>query len=467
MRVMLSFDGIRARANDERGAVAVIVALSLIALIGMVVLVVDVGGLLYRRRQMVSASDAAALAAAQSCVLRESDYKAQADAFAQDNVAGITLMGPGVLDSETMGCMTAREGHVTVQYSIVQNLWFAGIFGKSQNNVTTKATAEWGGVRASNPVPFIVTMHDLGNVSCTDPATGQPVVINPETTPKGSGCYVWFDNGSGGGSFGGFGGSVFGSLNLNTWNIDADEKCNSKDLDDNRNYAFEGGFFDEMDDLNYPAETWVCGGDGNSDSLYDDGGLRHQRGNILVFPVTDGKTIPPGETDPNKIDKFNIVGFVSLKLVEVYKANEIGGGSGTCVVSRTFAPGESLALNTVAGSGCPGSTTVIPNITITSVTDGANNNPTVYNQGQAYTYNALNNTFTWGNNMPAGNVEITFTWSQSGPCGPKPSNASAHCLVVSWEGAQIGNGTIGGVNFGVGTVRLCDLAITGSCDTES
>ena len=35
----------------------------------MVVLVVDVGGLLWNRRAMVNASDAAALAAAKSCVL--------------------------------------------------------------------------------------------------------------------------------------------------------------------------------------------------------------------------------------------------------------------------------------------------------------------------------------------------------------------------------------------------------------
>jgi Flp pilus assembly protein TadG len=452
----------RQHPKEERGAVAVIVALSLIALMGMIVLTVDVGGLLYRRRQMVSASDAAALAAAQSCALGSTKAgvpETQADTFAGDNLSGITLIG-GIVASETVGCETARNGHVTVQYSSVQNLWFAGIFGQSQNDVVTKATAEWGASGSANPIPFIVTMHDFGNVYCTDPDTGLPVQINPETTPEGANCYVWFDNGSNSGSFGGFGGSVFGSLNLNSWNIGETENCPNKDLDANRDYAYNGGFNGDMDPLNYPDPTWVCIGAGEQDTLYGDNGLKNQEGNILVFPVTDGQVV---ESSSGQIEKFNVVGFVAFQLVHVYDANEIGGGSGTCVVEQTFAPGQQLALNTVTGNGCPGTSDVIQDLTITSVTDGANRNPTVYQQQVNYTYNALNNTFAWGNNMPPGNVEITFTWSQPGPCGPKPSNASSHCLVVTWQGAQIGNGAIGGVNFGIPAVRLCDLTVINSC----
>ena len=56
--------------EGERGATAVIVTLSLIALLGLIVLTVDVGQLLFKRRTMVNASDAAALAAAQSCAGR-------------------------------------------------------------------------------------------------------------------------------------------------------------------------------------------------------------------------------------------------------------------------------------------------------------------------------------------------------------------------------------------------------------
>ena len=54
-----------AQLDNERGAATAMVAISLIAIMGMVVLVVDVGGLLTLRRRIVAASDAAALATAQ------------------------------------------------------------------------------------------------------------------------------------------------------------------------------------------------------------------------------------------------------------------------------------------------------------------------------------------------------------------------------------------------------------------
>ena len=75
--------------RGEEGAVAVIVVLSLVALIGVTVLTVDVGQLLFKRRAMVNASDAAALAAAQSCAgVDDSDSpEAMADLFAVDNVS--------------------------------------------------------------------------------------------------------------------------------------------------------------------------------------------------------------------------------------------------------------------------------------------------------------------------------------------------------------------------------------------
>ena len=51
----------------EEGVVAVVVALCLVVLMGGVALTLDVGSLLYRRREMVNGADAAALAAAMEC----------------------------------------------------------------------------------------------------------------------------------------------------------------------------------------------------------------------------------------------------------------------------------------------------------------------------------------------------------------------------------------------------------------
>src|SRR3954467_14110134 len=124
----------------------IIVALCLIALFGMIVLVVDVGGLLWNRREMVNASDAGALSAAQSCVLVAGDdlyrgnEEAAADALASQNSSKANVLPPNILTEP--GCHTSRQGYVTVQYSANQQLFFAGVLGAGGSKpVTTQATA--------------------------------------------------------------------------------------------------------------------------------------------------------------------------------------------------------------------------------------------------------------------------------------------------------------------------------------
>src|SRR5437763_722319 len=83
----------RVDPEGERGATIVIVALALVAMFGMIVLVVDVGGLLWKRRELVNGSDAAALSAAATCALPSAvDPKSAeqaADALAGQNVTGL------------------------------------------------------------------------------------------------------------------------------------------------------------------------------------------------------------------------------------------------------------------------------------------------------------------------------------------------------------------------------------------
>ena len=139
--------------HNEQGATVVIVALVLVAMFGMVVLVVDVGGLLWKRRELVNASDAAALSAAHTCALKSSidpkNAQQAADALALQNVSGSGLTGV-VQDSGT--CHSGSVGWVKVQYSQQQHLFFAPVLGFSnQNGVTTKATAIWGPAGAANP----------------------------------------------------------------------------------------------------------------------------------------------------------------------------------------------------------------------------------------------------------------------------------------------------------------------------
>jgi len=453
--------------RDQDGAFAIIFALCLIALVGMMVLVVDVGGLLYQRRQMVSASDAAALAAAQSCALGATvagDPETTADSIASDNLPSTVGVNGGIIQSETTGCLSESEGHVTVQYQSQHALWFGGIFGSGPVNITTKATAEWGPAGSGWPVPFIVTLDDAGNVFCKD-SNGNPVEINDQT-PKGTVCSVWFDNSSTGGQFLGFGGSVFGSLNLNMWDVPEDANCGPKELNDAKDYASLGGYDGrngDLDPLNYPDPTWVCAGPGDQDALFT--AFEDSKGKNLVFPITDKQV---KLDSAGNIDKFNVIGYVSLELVDVIDANSLPK-PGTCTTKWTFnqssLPTDLAQIGSFGNPACWTGTN--PNTfgapTLTRV---QGNDPQCCTLGTDYTYDAQSHTITWIANRQQ-TVNVKFDYQFIGACGPPPNNASSHCLIVKWQEAQLGNGPLGGNNVGVPAVRLCDPAITGSCDTLS
>ena len=186
--------------GDESGVTMIIVALCLVALIGMIVLVVDVGGLLWNRRAMVNASDAAALSAAKSCVLPASidpqSAEQAADALAAQNSTGADMAPNNILQS--LGCDTADTGYVTVQYGANQQLFFAGIFGAGQGRVTTQATAIWGPAGAANPMPVVIYEQSFQNLSVRQHRSNKT-------------CYVWEDNNNVNGSQ-----SAFGLLDLRT-----------------------------------------------------------------------------------------------------------------------------------------------------------------------------------------------------------------------------------------------------------
>ena len=61
--------------KDESGAVLIMVALSMVVLLGMTALVIDVGYLYQERRQMVTAADAAALAGAQELIYNNDNHE--------------------------------------------------------------------------------------------------------------------------------------------------------------------------------------------------------------------------------------------------------------------------------------------------------------------------------------------------------------------------------------------------------
>jgi Flp pilus assembly protein TadG len=146
--------------DEERGAVLAIVAISLLALLGMVVLTFDLGRGVALKRNMVNAADAGALAAARECALAngEGAARAAADDLVVDNNDVATVTGFQI-DPDPAVCSGAPnpnpdgKNEVTVTASVPQEYFFAQIFGFEDGAVVASATAEWT-LGAANPAPL-------------------------------------------------------------------------------------------------------------------------------------------------------------------------------------------------------------------------------------------------------------------------------------------------------------------------
>jgi hypothetical protein len=445
----------RPRGGDERGATAVIVTLTLIALLGMIILTVDVGQLLYKRRAMVNASDAAALAAAQSCAgLKDSDVPgAMANIFATDNVSSAT---GGITD--VVGCDGPPFGHVTVQYQMQQGLFFAGVLGfDGPAAVRTEATAGWGPAGGANPLPIVVyTGNGQGNCDIEEG-------IGP-----GVSCYLWYDNDL-------FNQSAFGFLNLCTdsdpcthgWDVSPGANCPNVGASLRKDWI-DGNWTGGPNMTNYPAPTFVCRVSGLTSSNWS--ALKNRIGDDLVFPVNDcatqvdknGNTL--GCSTTTAPDKYNIIGFIVLNLDAVLDSKaQWQGNSGTCATApMNMVPlSPDIDLDTIApGLGCT------PYDAISNVKMSRNGNPKCCTLGVDFNYNATTHVVDW---IGANRTNVTLSWdySQGGPCGVPPNNSSAVCLKVHTVEVRFGGSAPGqGANFNLRAVRLCDLTI-GSCPEDN
>ena len=324
----------RIGSDGERGATVVIVALSLVAMFGMIVLVVDVGGLLYKRRELVNASDAAALSAAQTCALSLTkdgrDSQTAANESAGQNVSGTGLSGTV---SDSGNCHTSGTGWVKVQYSQQQHLFFAPVLGFSNSNgVTTRATAIWGPVGADNPIPVVVYASSFHTCK-----------IDADPTP-GVGCYIWEDNNNTNGPQSGF-----GFLDLRTdnpakygWDSAPGATCSDAGSDvKNWISTYPNPNVGNLP-VHYPGATYVCRIDGEKQKPWTE--LGNLVGDTLDFPINRcysnpvgqqfGQIDSSGQQVPcaNTPSQYDIIGFVALKLTGVYDANDsvVKGTNGTC-----------------------------------------------------------------------------------------------------------------------------------------
>jgi Flp pilus assembly protein TadG len=409
------------RLRNDRGAVLPIVVICLVAFFGMVVLTVDVGGLMAKRRSMVNASDAAALAAAQSFALRkeavcgssEGGAQAQADQYATGNVAGATRL------TGTAGFQTDCAAQtVKVAYQTNQQLFFAQVLGFSNSTpVGSTATAIWGPTKGGTVIPLELDPSLTNQCVYPDGVPGDSF-NDPQQCPKA----YWFDNGS-------LTNSGWGLMNLNTWNVSFNASC------DNSGGANDlAGWINQTNPVSVSLTqipTYVCITNGLKNTNWFNA-LAGWAGtdNTFLFPIND----PAQMNYKNGSEKYAIIGFAPMQIVSVISSKDAAavGTSATCTTSVTLAKNQSIdlstaALTTVSGdcSGNPRRTISVQNVSGPSsdytITPSATSDSVIFTANKAGTF------------------QIRFSYWYGGACPGHEgsSNPNAYCLVLKWAGPKV------------------------------
>ena len=160
------------------GQILVIFALSLVAIVAMVGLILDGGATFAQKRAEQNASDVAALAAANDLIVNQgsANWQLTAQTIAGQNgytngVNGVTVQVTCV-NCPVQALDSTRDGvQVTVNITAPHRNNFAGVVGMSSWNVSTTATSLTGWPNtAHGPAPFIVS------TTAFDPNTGLPTI---------------------------------------------------------------------------------------------------------------------------------------------------------------------------------------------------------------------------------------------------------------------------------------------------
>lgn len=145
--------------DGERGAVAVLIALALVALLGFAALAVDAGMLYSERAQVQNGSDAAALAVAQKCAADTSDLNCSVTSPVAIDIANKNAVdGLNNIKSVSLDLLNRK---VTVTAGAQQaggapnavSLFFARVLGFGTSDVVTTSSVQWGSALAGR-TPF-------------------------------------------------------------------------------------------------------------------------------------------------------------------------------------------------------------------------------------------------------------------------------------------------------------------------
>jgi Flp pilus assembly pilin Flp len=170
--------------KDERGAVAVIVALVMVVLLGFAALAVDVSGMWAEKRQLQNAADAGALAVAQECAKSATPCTmavAPAKRMTAQNYAGLNR----TVGAPVASIVSLIPGEVKVQVEDPHENWFAQVIkGGDSSTVNARATAKWGGPSAGGSFPLAFSVCEWGWQAGGPDSTTKHLILTSKTSPS-------------------------------------------------------------------------------------------------------------------------------------------------------------------------------------------------------------------------------------------------------------------------------------------
>lgn len=190
--------------HDERGAVAVTVALLIIPLLVCFAFVVDAGILHWEKVQLQNGADAAALAVAQDCA-REGTACTAGAADLATRVAGSNANDEQAATTFDEFEVEARSGRVTVVASTLNDTGntvrhpFVSMITPSSAGLDASATVEWGTPTAGSVIPLAIAECEVSTIE-TDPDLATQIFLRSDNEAQdcpGSypGGFGWLDDG--------------------------------------------------------------------------------------------------------------------------------------------------------------------------------------------------------------------------------------------------------------------------------
>ena len=133
------------RLRDERGVSAVIVAVSLIAMMSALVLSLDAGNLWQTRRHLITGTDAAALEAARLAAINGPDDACDNYIETLNKNAGSEVTP---IDCKIVADATGDTGYVVIEATKTAHVRFGGVLGLMDQQPYSKSAARWGFITA-------------------------------------------------------------------------------------------------------------------------------------------------------------------------------------------------------------------------------------------------------------------------------------------------------------------------------